>query len=159
MSPLKINIVAVTKQKKPAKATVVNLGVSFRHLNDTENTEKPIDEVIPNINPINEALAVFPRAIITIPTVAIIIAIQTLREILSLKNKKPNRAVKKGIAAELTLLSLTEVIGGIFWVWLPWFGINEIPSTNTVIGGFFLFISITYYSLIMRTNRRFIGLN
>ncbi len=38
-------------------------------------------------------------------------------------------------AAELTLLSLTEVIGGIFWVWLPLFGINEIPSTNTVIGG------------------------
>ena len=62
-------------------------------------------------------------------------------------------------AAELTLLSLTEVIGGIFWVWLPWFGINEIPSTNTIIGGFFLFVSITYYSLIMRTNRRFIGLN
>ncbi len=62
-------------------------------------------------------------------------------------------------AAELTLLSLTEVIGGIFWVWLPIFGINEIPSTNTIIGGFFLFLSITYYSLIMRTNRRFIALN
>ncbi len=62
-------------------------------------------------------------------------------------------------AAELTLLSLTEVIGGIFWVWLPIFGINEIPSTNTIIGGFFLFISITYYSLVMRTNRRFIALN
>jgi len=29
-------------------------------------------------------------------------------------------------AAELTLLSLTEIIGGIFWVWLPIFGINEI---------------------------------
>ena len=28
-------------------------------------------------------------------------------------------------AAELTLLSLTEVVGGIFWVWLPLFGINE----------------------------------
>ena len=41
-------------------------------------------------------------------------------------------------AAELTLLSLTEVIGGIFWVWLPLFGINEIPTTNTIIGGFFL---------------------
>ena len=40
-------------------------------------------------------------------------------------------------AAELTLLSLTEVIGGIFWVWLPLFGINEIPSTNTIVGGFF----------------------
>ena len=62
-------------------------------------------------------------------------------------------------AAELTLLSLTEVIGGIFWVWLPLFGINEIPSTNTIIGGFFLFVSITYYSLIMKSNRRFIALN
>ncbi len=62
-------------------------------------------------------------------------------------------------AAELTLLSLTEVIGGIFWVWLPLFGINEIPSTNTIVGGFFLFISIIYYSLIMRWNKRHIALN
>ncbi len=62
-------------------------------------------------------------------------------------------------AAELTLLSLTEVIGGIFWVWLPIFGINEIPDNNTIIGGFFLFISLFYYSLIMRWNKRFIGLN
>ncbi len=62
-------------------------------------------------------------------------------------------------AAELTLLSLTEVIGGIFWVWLPLFGINEIPTTNTIIGGFFLFISLTYYSLLMRWNKRYIGLN
>ncbi len=62
-------------------------------------------------------------------------------------------------AAELTLLSLTEVIGGIFWVWLPILGINEVPSTNTIIGGFFLFISIVYYSLIMRWNKRHIALN
>ena len=62
-------------------------------------------------------------------------------------------------AAELTLLSLTEVIGGIFWVWLPVFGINEIPSTNTIIGGFFLFVSLIYYSLIMRWNKRYIALN
>ncbi len=62
-------------------------------------------------------------------------------------------------AAELTLLSLTEVIGGIFWVWLPLFGINEVPNVNTITGGFFLFISITYYSLIMKTNKRFIALN
>ena len=62
-------------------------------------------------------------------------------------------------AAELTLLSLTEVIGGIFWVWLPLFGVNEIPDTNTIIGGFFLFISLTYYSLVMRWNKRYIGLN
>ena len=62
-------------------------------------------------------------------------------------------------AAELTLLSLTEVIGGIFWVWIPILGINEIPSQGTVIGGFFIFVSIIYYSLIIQTNRRFIGLN
>ena len=62
-------------------------------------------------------------------------------------------------AAELTLLSLMEVIGGIFWVWIPFLGINEIPSTNTIIGGFFLFMSIIYYSLTIKTNRRFIALN
>ena len=62
-------------------------------------------------------------------------------------------------AAELTLLSLTEVIGGIFWVWLPILGINEVPDNYTIIGGFFLFISLIYYSLIMRWNKRFIALN
>ena len=62
-------------------------------------------------------------------------------------------------AAELTLLSLTEVIGGIFWVWLPLFGINEVPSINTIIGGFFLFVSLVYYSLVMRWNKRYIALN
>ena len=36
---------------------------------------------------------------------------------------------------------------------------NEIPSTNTIIGGFFIFVAIIYYSLIMQSNRRFIGLN
>ena len=62
-------------------------------------------------------------------------------------------------AAELTLLSLTEVIAGIFWVWLPWLGINEIPETNTIVGGFLIFMAIFYYSLIIKSNRRFIALN
>ncbi len=62
-------------------------------------------------------------------------------------------------AAELTLLSLTEVIGGIFWVWLPILGINEVPDTYTIVGGFFLFISLMYYSLVMRWNKRHIALN
>ena len=62
-------------------------------------------------------------------------------------------------AAELTLLSLLEVIGGIFWVWIPILGINEIPSNNTIIGGFLIFVAIIYYSLIIKQNRRFIGLN
>ncbi len=62
-------------------------------------------------------------------------------------------------AAELTLLSLTEIIGGIFLVWIPAFGINEVPSNNTIIGGFLIFMAIIYYSLIIKNNRRFIGLN
>ena len=62
-------------------------------------------------------------------------------------------------AAELTLLSLTEIIGGIFWVWLPILGINEIPSSNTIVGGFLIFMSIVYYSMIIKDNKRFIGLN
>ena len=66
---------------------------------------------------------------------------------------------KKLPAADLTLLSLTEVLGGIFWVWLPIFGINEVPSTNTIIGGFIITFALLYYSLNTKRNRRFIGLN
>ena len=38
-------------------------------------------------------------------------------------------------AAELNLLSLVEVVGGVIWVYLPIFGIHEIPSMLTVVGG------------------------
>jgi hypothetical protein len=97
---LKITIVAIAKQKNPAKAVVVNLGVSLRHLKVTENTAKPNEEVIPNTNPISEVSEVLPIAIIPIPTDAIIIDTQTFKEIFSFKNKKANNAVKKGIAAK-----------------------------------------------------------
>ena len=62
-------------------------------------------------------------------------------------------------AADLTLLSLTEVLGGIFWVWLPVIGINEVPTTNTIIGGTIITLALMYYSLNTKRNRRFIGLN
>ena len=62
-------------------------------------------------------------------------------------------------AADLTLLSLTEVLGGIFWVWLPIFGINEVPTTNTIIGGSIITFALIFYSLNTKRNRRFIGLN
>ncbi len=62
-------------------------------------------------------------------------------------------------AADLTLLSLTEVLGGIFWVWVPFMGINEIPSTNTIIGGSIITFALLFYSLNTKRNRRFIGLN
>ena len=38
-------------------------------------------------------------------------------------------------AAELNLLALVEVVGGVVWVYLPIFGIHEVPSVLTVIGG------------------------
>lgn len=38
-------------------------------------------------------------------------------------------------AAELNLLSLLEVVGGVVWVYLPIFGINEVPSMLTIVGG------------------------
>ena len=40
-----------TAQKAPAKATVVNFGVSFLHLSVTEKTEKPKADIIPNKRP------------------------------------------------------------------------------------------------------------
>ena len=47
-------------------------------------------------------------------------------------------------AAELTLLSMVEVIGGVLWVYLPIFGIHEIPSLLTIIGG-----SIVLFAIIL----------
>ena len=53
-------------------------------------------------------------------------------------------------AADLTLLSLTEILGGIFWVWLPLFGINEVPNNNTIVGGVIITLAIIFYGLNTR---------
>jgi drug/metabolite transporter (DMT)-like permease len=53
-------------------------------------------------------------------------------------------------AAELILLSLMEVIAGIFWVWLPIMGINEVPSTDTIIGGSIILSAIIFQGLRSR---------
>ena len=97
---LKITIVAKVKQKNPANAVVVNFGVSLRHLKLTEKTAKPIEDVMPKTNPIKDASEVLPTAIIPIPIVAMIIDIQTFKEIFSFKNRKASKAVKNGIAAK-----------------------------------------------------------
>ena len=55
---------------------------------------------MPKIKPTIEFFSVLPKAIIIIPNDAIKIEIQTFSEILSFKNKKANKAVKKGIAAK-----------------------------------------------------------
>ena len=50
LKSLLIIITAENKQqKRPAKATVVNFGVSFLHLNVTEKIEKPTEEAKPVI--------------------------------------------------------------------------------------------------------------
>ena len=97
---MRIITVAKIKQNKPATATVVNFGVSFLHLKETEKIEKPMEEVIPKTKPTKEFFSVLPTAIITIPIVAIKIDTQTFKEILSFKNKNASNAVKKGIAAK-----------------------------------------------------------
>jgi RarD protein len=45
-------------------------------------------------------------------------------------------------AAELALLSMMEVIGGVLWVYLPIFGIHEVPSALTVVGGVILLFAL-----------------
>ena len=53
-------------------------------------------------------------------------------------------------SAELALLSLMEVVGGVLWVWLPIFGINEVPSLTVIIGGIIITLSVIYYGLASR---------
>ena len=50
-------------------------------------------------------------------------------------------------AAELNLLTLIEVVGGVVWVYLPIFGIHEVPSIQTVIGGCIVCAAILLNSL------------
>ena len=50
-------------------------------------------------------------------------------------------------AAELILLSLMEVIAGIFWVWLPIMGVNEVPSNDTIVGGLIILSAIVFQGL------------
>ena len=61
-------------------------------------------------------------------------------------------------AAELNLLALVEVVGGVVWVYLPIFGINEVPSVLTVIGGFIVSGAILLDSVGARYKREVIKL-
>ena len=47
-------------------------------------------------------------------------------------------------AAEFMLLSLTEVVGGVIWCWIPLFGVNEVPATYTMFGGLVIIFSIAF---------------
>ena len=56
-------------------------------------------------------------------------------------------------SAELALLSLMEVVGGVLWVWLPIFGINETPSIPVIIGGAIITIAVVYHGYGSRRKR------
>lgn len=56
-------------------------------------------------------------------------------------------------AAELALLSLMEVVGGVLWVWLPVFGINEVPSLTTLIGGAVITIAVILHGVGAKRKR------
>ena len=56
-------------------------------------------------------------------------------------------------AAQLTLLSMVEVVGGILWVYLPIFGIHEVPSVLTVIGGAIVLSAIVIDGVCTRQQR------
>ena len=53
-------------------------------------------------------------------------------------------------SAELALLSLMEVVGGVLWVWLPIFGINEVPSPTVIVGGVVITLAVVYYGFATR---------
>lgn len=59
---------------------------------------------------------------------------------------------KKLLSGELSLLSLLEVVGGIFWAWLPFLNINETPDLYTMLGGLIICISIVINSVNINTN-------
>ncbi len=58
-------------------------------------------------------------------------------------------------SGELVMLSLLEVVLGIFWAWLPVLGINEVPTRNTLIGGFAILFAIILQGIYARKNTLF----
>ena len=56
-------------------------------------------------------------------------------------------------SAELALLSLMEVVGGVLWVWIPFFGINEVPSQTVIIGGAVITFAVIFHGFGSRKKR------
>ena len=56
-------------------------------------------------------------------------------------------------SAELALLSLMEVVGGVLWVWIPFFGINEVPSLTVIIGGIIITLAVLMHGVGARRKR------
>ena len=61
-------------------------------------------------------------------------------------------------AAELALLSLMEVVGGVLWVYLPIFGIHEVPSLLTIAGGIIVLCAIVLDGVGARRQKHMMGI-
>ena len=46
-----------------------------------------------------------------------------------------------------------EVVGGVLWVWIPFFGINEIPSLTVIIGGLVITLAVLMLGVGARRKR------
>jgi DME family drug/metabolite transporter len=62
-------------------------------------------------------------------------------------------------AAELLLLSMAEVVGGVIWVYLPVFGIHEVPSSLTVVGGAMVLLAIIVDGVIGQRKQKTIRID
>ena len=56
-------------------------------------------------------------------------------------------------SAELALLSLMEVVGGVIWVSIPLFGINEVPSYTVIAGGIIITLAVLFHGVGSRRKR------
>ena len=46
-----------------------------------------------------------------------------------------------------------EVVGGVLWVWMPVFGINEVPSATVIIGGLIIMFAVLLHGYGARRKR------
>ena len=53
-------------------------------------------------------------------------------------------------SADLTFLTLLEVVGGIIWAWIPIFGINETPNLSILTGGSIIIFAIIFYGFNLK---------
>jgi len=88
---------------------VVNLGVSFLHLNETEKIENPNADARPNIKPLIDPKEELPIAMITTPTDATNIAIQTFADIFSFIDLTEEKGKKEQSTTEQRELVIFNV--------------------------------------------------
>ena len=46
-----------------------------------------------------------------------------------------------------------EVVGGVLWVWIPIFGINQVPSLTVILGGLIITFAVIYHGYGARRKR------